>query len=90
MAALHHLRWEIQHIFHQLTTAANTDLLYKLALLLKDDVDEEDLPGVELTEVKLFDFIVDFLRSNQQRSLENQGMSCLLVFHDLIDELQSP
>lgn len=48
------------------------------------------MPGVEATHVELFDFIVEFLRSIQLRSLEDQGMARLLAFHDLIDELQAP
>lgn len=89
MTALRDLRWDIQQQLHQLASSANKDLLYKLAVSCQDEV-EEDLPGVESTEVELFDFIVDFLRSKQLRSLEDQGMARLLVFRDLIDELQSP
>lgn len=86
---LRDLRWEIQQELHQLTSARNRDLLYKLAESFKDEVGE-DLPGAESTEVELFDFIVDFLRSPQLKSLEDQGMSRLLAFRDLIGELQSP
>lgn len=89
MEALRELRWDIQRQLHQLTSSANTGLLYKLAVSCQDEV-EEDLPGEESTDVELFDFIVDFLRSERLRSLEDQGMSRLLVFRDLIDELQSP
>ena len=91
MAVLHALQWEIQQLLYQLTSAAGRDPLYKLALSLKDEVEDEgQLPGEESTEVELFDFIVDFLRSKQLRSLEDQGMSRLLVLRDLIDELQLP
>lgn len=48
------------------------------------------MPGSESTNVELFDFLVDFLRSKHLRSLEDQGMARLLAFHDLIDELQAP
>jgi len=88
MAALQELRWEIQQQLHQLTISANTDLLYKLAISCQDEV-EEELPGLGSTDVELFDFIVDFL-SKQLRSLEDQGLARLLVFRDLIDELQAP
>lgn len=44
----------------------------------------------EVTEMKLYDFVVDFLKSDQMSSLENQGMSLLSVFNDLILELQQP
>uniref|UniRef100_A0AAV2LYQ6 Uncharacterized protein n=1 Tax=Knipowitschia caucasica TaxID=637954 RepID=A0AAV2LYQ6_KNICA len=89
MAVLRDLRWEIQQELHQLTSARNRDLLYKLVESFKDEV-EEDLPGAESTEVELFDFIVDFLRSPHMKSLEDQGMSRLLAFRDLIGELQLP
>lgn len=49
----------------------------------------EDLPGAESTEVELFDFIVDFLRSPQMKNYEDQGMSRLPAFRDLLRELQS-
>lgn len=89
MAELYDLRWEIQQELHQLTSARNRDLLYKLAESFKEEVGE-DFPGAESTEVELFDFIVDFLRSPQLKSLEDQGMSRLLFFRDLIRELQLP
>lgn len=40
--------------------------------------------------MELCDFTVDFLRSRQLKSLEDQGMSHLISFCDLINELQSP
>lgn len=88
MAALRDLRWEIQQELHQLTSARNRDLLYKLAESCKDEVGEE-LPGAESTDIELYNFIVDFLRSPQLKSLEDQGMSRLLAFRDLIGESQS-
>lgn len=88
MTTLHKLQWEIQQLLHQLIDDARRDLLHQLAVLCQDEVGE-DAPGEESSEVELFDFIVDFLRSKQLRSLEDQGMSRLLVFRDLIDELQS-
>lgn len=90
MTALRDLRWEIQQKLHQLTSAGCRDLLYKLAESLKEEVEEEEWPGAEPTEVDLYDFIVDYLRSPQLRSLEDQGMSHLLAFRDLIDDLQTP
>ncbi|KAI3351516.1 hypothetical protein L3Q82_020371 [Scortum barcoo] len=89
MAALRDLRWEIQQVLHQLTSARCRDLLYKLAESFKDEA-EEEWPGAESTEGELYDFIVDILRSPQLKRLEDQGMSRLLAFRDLIDELQSP
>ncbi|KAL3999774.1 chromobox protein 6 [Sarotherodon galilaeus] len=89
MATLHDLQWEIQNQLHQLTRAANRDLLHKLAVLCQEE-EVEDVPGEDATEVELFDFIVDFLRSKRLKSLEDQGMSRLLAFRDLIDDLQAP
>lgn len=88
MAALRGLRWEIEQELHQLTSAHNRDLLDKLAESFKDEV-REGLPGADSTDVELYDFIVDFLRSPQLKNLEDQGMSRLLAFRDLIEELQS-
>lgn len=89
MAALQDLRWEIQQQLHQLTSDANTDLLCKIAVSCKEEM-EQDWPGEDATNVELFDFIVDFIRSKQLRSLEDQGMARLLILRDLIDELQMP
>ena len=89
MAALQDLRWEIQQQLHQLTSDANKDLLCEIAASCKDEV-EQDWPGEDATSVELFDFIVDFIRSRQLRTLEDQGMARLLVLRDLIDGLQSP
>ncbi|KAK7886842.1 hypothetical protein WMY93_026463 [Mugilogobius chulae] len=88
MSTLRDLRWEIQQELHQLTSAHSRDLLYKLAESFKDEVQEE-LPGAESTEVELFDFIVDFLRSPQLKPLRTRDVSPAR-FRDLIGELQSP
>ena len=80
MSALRDLRWEIQQELHQLTSSGNTDILYKLATKLATSCPgemEEEVPGEESTDVDLFDFIVDFLRSKRLRSREDQGMSSL-------------
>uniref|UniRef100_A0AAV2LRQ4 PRD domain-containing protein n=1 Tax=Knipowitschia caucasica TaxID=637954 RepID=A0AAV2LRQ4_KNICA len=89
MSALHDLKWEIQRGLHLLTSAHSKDILYKLAESLQDEV-EGETPGAESTEVELFDFIVDYMRSPQLKILEDQGMSHLLALHDLITELQLP
>lgn len=68
--------------------SANSDILHKLAVAIKDDV-KESLPGDDATDVDLYDFIVDYLRSDELASQEDQGMSSLLVFQDLITELQA-
>ncbi|KAJ8406029.1 hypothetical protein AAFF_G00309170 [Aldrovandia affinis] len=70
-------------------SSAKTDVIYKIATSFQDEV-LGGLPGEGASDVELYDFIVDFLRSEQLRNLEDQGMARLLVCHDLIDELQAP
>lgn len=89
MSALQELRKGIQRQLHQLISSTNTNVLHQLAVSIKDEV-KEDLPGVDATEVELYDFIVDFLKSDELSSQEDQGMTRLLVFNDLITELQQP
>ncbi|KAI4807724.1 hypothetical protein KUCAC02_027512 [Chaenocephalus aceratus] len=82
MSAIKDLRRDIQRQLHQLINFNESDVLSI------DDEAEEELPGDDATDVELYDFIVDFLKSNQLASQEDQGMSRLLVFNDLITELQ--
>lgn len=86
--SLQELRTGIQRQLH-LISCANTDVLYKLAASVKDEV-KEDLPGDNATEVELYDFIVDFLRNDELTSQEDQGITHLLIFNDFITELQQP
>lgn len=60
-----------------------------LAASIKDEVKEQG-PDDNATEVELYDFIMDFVKSDQFASLEDQGMSRLLLFNDLITGLQQP
>ena len=87
MSAIKDLRRDIQRQLHQLIISNESDVLYKLAASIDDEA-EEELPGDDATDVELYDFIVDFLKSDQLASQEDQGMSRLLVFNDLITELQ--
>ncbi|KAJ4924263.1 hypothetical protein JOQ06_000503 [Pogonophryne albipinna] len=87
MSAIKDLRRDIQMQLHQLINFNESDVLYKLAASIDDEA-EEELPGDDATAVELYDFIVDFLKSDQLASQEDQGMSRLLVFNDLITELQ--
>lgn len=89
MAAVQELRRGIQRKLHELINTAKTEVLYKLVDAIKDEV-EDDLPGDDATEVELYDFIVDFLKSDRLASQEDQGMSRLLVFNDFITDLQRP
>lgn len=87
MTTLRELRWEIQQQIHQLTSTSRTDILHSLAQSCKDDVTGE-APSRDATAVEFFDFLQDFLRSEGLRALEDQGMAALLVFRDLINDLQ--
>ena len=89
MSTLQELRRGIQRQLHHLISTARTDVLSKLAASIEDEA-EEDLPGDDATEVELYDFIVDFLKGDELASLEDQGMTRLLIFNDLITELQQP
>lgn len=73
-----HLQWEIQQQLNQLTSGANSELLHKLAISCQEE-EVENLPSDDITEMELFDFIFDFLRSKWLKSLEDQGMSRLLI-----------
>ncbi|KAK0134679.1 hypothetical protein N1851_029693 [Merluccius polli] len=89
MSALKDLRREIQRKLIKLTSFASTDALHKLAAAIEDVV-EEEVPGEDSTELELFDFIMDAMNSDQLRSLEDQGMSRLLFFNDLMSEQKQP
>ncbi|XP_071321129.1 uncharacterized protein [Trachinotus anak] len=89
MSALGELRRGIQRQLHHLITSSNSEMLYKLAESIQDEI-EEDVPGKDASDVELYDFIVDFLKSDELASREDQGMSSLLIFKDLITELQPP
>nr|XP_023686488.1 uncharacterized protein LOC111853611 [Paramormyrops kingsleyae] len=89
MTTLREVRQDIQGKLLQLIRAADTEVLYRLAASCKDEVAEE-LPERDAATVELFDYIMGFLRSEQLRSLEDQGLSRLLAFHGLINDLQPP
>lgn len=88
MSTIRELRRGIQQQLHQLIITSNSEMLYKLAESIQDKI-EEDVPGKDASDVELYDFIVDFLKSDELASQEDQGMSSLLIFNDLITELQS-
>lgn len=67
MNAVKELRRGIQQQLHQLIISTNSDAVYKLAMSIKDDIKEE-LPGDDATDVELYDFIVDVLRSEELAS----------------------
>lgn len=59
--------------------------LQALSRMRIEEACPEDAAGVDL-----FDFVMDFVKRNQLRSQEDQGMVHLLIFSDLISELQKP
>lgn len=40
-----------------------------------------------LTEPELFDVVVDFIRSEKLKDLEDEGMSCLMLLLDMVEDL---
>ncbi|RXN21885.1 interferon-induced very large GTPase 1 isoform X1 [Labeo rohita] len=79
------LLWDIQRQLHLLSE----EQLYRLTSSLKDEGDKA-IPEVTGTnEPERFEFIVDYLKSDQLKKLEDEGMSCLLTIRDKIDELKS-
>ena len=87
MSALGELRRGIQQQLHQFIISSNSEMLYKLAESIQDEI-EGGVPGKDASDLELYDFIVDFLKSDELASREDQGMSSLLIFKDLITGLQ--
>jgi len=84
-APLRALLWDIQKQLHLLSE----EQLHSLALSLEDERGLE-IPEVTGTnEPELFEFIVDYMKSDQLRKLEDEGMSSLLIIKDKIDDLKS-
>lgn len=89
MSEIKEVQRGIQKQLRQLVISAQVNILQRLVVSIKDEV-EEEVPGEEVTALELYDFIVDFVKSDQLASLEDQGLSRLLHFNDLIMELQQP
>lgn len=51
------------------------------------DEEESTLNPVDLSEPELYDFIVDYLRSERLSGLEDEGMSQLLILNDMLTDL---
>ncbi|KAK7898434.1 hypothetical protein WMY93_019287 [Mugilogobius chulae] len=89
MTARRELQRSIQKQLHQLINSAEDDVLRLLAASIKDEA-EEDVPGDDASAVELYDFIMVYVKSDRLTSLEDEGMSSLLTFNDLIGKLQQP
>lgn len=54
-------------------------------------IDDGNVTSIEeLSDTDLYELIVDYLRSEKLQSLEDEGMSQLLLLDDLITDLQRP
>lgn len=84
LTSIQELQREIQWQLHQLIGSAKTDVLFKLAASISNEL-KEDLPGDDATEVELYNFIK--WRGGKSRGPRHD---LLLVFNDLIAELQQP
>ncbi len=83
-APLRALLWDIQRQLYLLSE----EQLYKLASSLEDERDTAVPEVTGTNEPELFEFIVDYMKSDQLKKLEDEGMSCLLTIRDKIDELK--
>lgn len=80
-APLRALLWDIQKQLHLLSE----EQLYSLASSLEDERGLEVPKVTGTNEPELFEFIVDYMKSDQLRTLEDEGMSCLLIIKDKTD-----
>ena len=65
--------------------ALSSSQLQTVASAVDDDRDTEDLAA--LSEPELFDLIVDYLRSEKLKGMEDEGMSQILPLNDMIEDL---
>ena len=84
-APLRALLWDIQKQLHLLSE----EQLYNVASSLEDERGLEVPKVTGTNEPELFEFIVDYTKSDQLRTLEDEGMSSLLIIKDKIDDLKS-
>lgn len=83
-APLRALLWDIQRQLYLLSE----EQLYKLASSLEDERDTAVPEVTGTNEPERFEFIVDYMKSDQLKKLEDEGMSCLFTIRDKIDELK--
>ncbi|KAJ8368691.1 hypothetical protein SKAU_G00087190 [Synaphobranchus kaupii] len=77
------LIWKLQKRLPNL----NFNQLQSVAREIGKEQVEKTVDASTLTEPELFDVIVDFIRSEELKKLEDEGMSCLMLLHDLIEDL---
>lgn len=80
-APLPALLWDVKKQLHLLSE----EQLYSLASSLEDERGLEVPKVTGTNEPELFEFIVDYMKSDQLRTLEDEGMSCLLIIKDKTD-----
>jgi len=68
--------------------AVSTSQLQTVASAVHKDRDTEDL--AVLSEPELFDLIVDYLRSEELKGMDDEGMSQILHLDDMLDEMLRP
>ncbi|XP_036423626.1 uncharacterized protein LOC118806323 [Colossoma macropomum] len=77
------LIWDI----HKRLPTLNLRQLRTLAAALESEQTEEALNVSTLSEPELYYYITDYVKSEKLQSLEDEGMSCLLLLCDMISEL---
>lgn len=68
--------------------ALNTIKLQTVASAVDEGKDTEDL--AVLSEPELFDIIVDYLKSEKLKDMEDEGMSQILHLDDMLDDMLQP
>ncbi|KAK0151978.1 hypothetical protein N1851_006677 [Merluccius polli] len=77
------LIWDLQ----KKLLALNVVQLRAVASALDDGQGEKPVDTSSFTEPELYDFIMDFAKSEKLRSLEDEGLSRLLFLNDAIDDM---
>lgn len=77
------LIWDLQ----KKLLALNVNQLRAVASALDDGQGEKPVDTSSFTEPELYDFIIDFAKSEKLRSLEDEGLSRLLFLNEAIDDL---
>ena len=77
------LVWDI----HKKLPSLSASELLELAIAVDDGEGQQDQDLSALSEPELFYFITDFVKSDQLKELEDEGLSRLLFLNDIIDRL---
>lgn len=77
------LIWDLQ----KKLPALNANQLQTLASAVDDGQGEKPVDTSSFAEPELYDFIIDFAKSEKLKSLEDEGLSRLLFLNEAIDDL---